>query len=194
MKRIVTLVIAVAGLLVSSPSYAVLIHFVPGSTTVGPGDVFDLDILVSGLGTEIVSAYELDVSYDPTIITATGVTFGSFLGAPLDSLTDFILSSGNVNLAELSFLGDDDLVALQPGSFVLATISFLAVAPGTTSLFFEPSPIFEVIDLKGKNAMILEAEAQPGTVIVRQTEPVPEPGTLLLLVGFVGLLAARRRG
>jgi hypothetical protein len=197
MKRIPVLVFtALAALLVvSSPSYAILIHFVPSSTTVDPGDLFDIDVRVSGLGTEIVSAYDLDVSYDPTIVSATGVAFGSFLTAPSpdESLTSFLLTPGNVNFAEVSFLSDDDLAAQQPASFILATISFVAVAPGTTALTFEPSPFFEVIDLKGRNNQILDVESQPGEVTVRQTQAAPEPGTLLLGLGFLGLLAVRRR-
>ena len=82
-------------------------------------------------------------------VNAVGLTFGSGLGGPLDSLQDFNFLAGAVDFAEVSFLADADLGQLQGNTVLLATLMFQAVAPGTATLSF----LSGADDVKGLNAL-----------------------------------------
>lgn len=96
-----------------------------------------VDVVVGNLGGDIVSAYDLDVSYDALVLTFTGFIFGSELGDPaaIDPITllpsEFFgdaldsVPGGLVDLWGLSFLSDASLFGLQDGNSVtLATLLF----------------------------------------------------------------------
>ena len=179
-----------------STASAIMIDFLPSSTSVEVGAAFDVDVVISDLiaAGEIVSAYDLTVSYDNTSILATGVIFGSLLDDPLFpgfTLQDSDLTTaGQVNFAELSFLFDFELAAQQPDSFTLATLSFDALSAGSSLLLFEPDPNFG-IDIKGNAANVLAVTAGIGSVTVNEpVVAVPEPSSLslfglaLLMIGM----------
>jgi hypothetical protein len=160
------------------------------------GDVVNVEVVVSGLSSleEILSAFDLDVTYNNAIVDATGVTFGPHLGdeALLEVMNSSVLSAGRIDFAALSLLLDGDLYLMQPDPIVIATLSFVAVAPGTTPLLFDPTTPPGIL-LVSWNAMPLDLDlitALPGEITVRERVPTPEPSTLLL--GLVGLLAVRR--
>ncbi|RNC65601.1 MAG: hypothetical protein ED859_17430 [Desulfuromonadales bacterium] len=70
------------GLLAAVPAMAITIGFQPAAQTVGLGNSVSVDIVASLGSNEIVAAYDLDLSYDSTILSATNVTFGTMLGDP----------------------------------------------------------------------------------------------------------------
>jgi hypothetical protein len=196
MKAIRNLFLAAA--LTAFSASAATISLVPASPAVGLGDPFVLDIVVGGLGnfaSPSLSAWLLDLSYDPTLfsITDLDVAFGSFLGDPvLDTLTlvDTTTTPGIVTLDQVSFLFDFELIALQPSSFTLATLTFTGIDFGT--------------GVFGINFADLSNEAFPSESIpldeplaaTGQVSPsaVPEPGTLSLLgLGILALAAGMRR-
>ena len=110
--------IFIFGSLYMGPSSAVSLNFSPSTTTFNVGDSFDVAVVISDLyaadsSREIVSAFDLDVLYDPAVLNATGVTFGTSLGVntstdPFDFFSDAliasILSPGRIDFAESSFL------------------------------------------------------------------------------------------
>lgn len=172
-------------------SHAISIGFSPFSQDVAAGGSLQVDIVISDLGGEIVSAFDLDMIYDPSILSATGVSFGDILngGDPFFSFQDSDISTpGLVDLAELSLLSDIDLGAIQPDSFILATLSFDTLSPGASSLNF----VFNSFnDVKGANAQVLPLVVGAGNVTV--VASVPEAGASLLLgVGLFGLALSRR--
>ena len=98
-------------------------------------------MVVSGLGggDSSISAYDLDISFDSSLLTFDSVEFGALLGGPADSFQDSgLLGAGVLDLAELSLLGAGDLDALQPDSFVLATLHFTPIAPGDDLADLQP--------------------------------------------------------
>lgn len=140
----------------------------PPSQTVEVGQPVTVDILVTGLDAtgvqEIVSAFDLDVRYDPAILELSGATFGIGLGnGTSSSLQDSASTPGVVDLAEVSLLSDAALESMQPGSFRLATLSFNAIKKGTSPLTF----VFDgVNDVKGSEAQMLILEARNGSATV----------------------------
>jgi hypothetical protein len=152
------------------------------------GDTFSVAVLVNGLDPEIVSAFDLDVVFDPALLEATDVVFGSSLGGSADSASGFVLAPGRIDLFELSFLFDEPLAARQGQSVPLATLEFTARGLGVATLAFD-AETQPGIDVKGLEALRLQFETV-GTAAVRideRTAQVTEPGTLGL--GVLGLLA-----
>jgi hypothetical protein len=89
----------------------------------------------------------------------------------MEALTDFTFMSGAVEFAEVSLLSPAQLDALQPANFSLATITFTALASGTSSLSFLEATVDDAFGNK-----------------------IPEPGTLVLLcIGVFGLVGYRLR-
>ncbi len=163
--------------LLAFPASAIMLNFTPSSPyTVNTGDIFNVDVTITDLGSEIVSAYDLDVKFDATLLNATGVSFDQWLGdASLFELLESGLwdnSGGLVDFAAVSLLADSDLATLQGplgGSIQLATLSFTAIQTGVAKLDFLWGP---GNDVKGANN--------------QQIYPAPEPPlTLLLMVGFL---------
>ena len=175
LARIVILAVALAG---AVPAHAISIDLVPSQATFNAGDIVTVDVVISGStanGPPSVGTFDLDVAYDSGLLGALGVAFGLLLGDPglFEALTDFNLLAGTVDLAELSLLTPAELDALQPDTFALATLTFIALAPGEAS--FEFTQV--IVDDAFGNLLI--------------GNKVPEPATPALLLGALVLLAAR---
>jgi len=182
-------------LCVPSLSQAIMIEIAPPVTTVQEGGSFDVSILVSGLeqdgNDEIVSAFDLFIDYDPTVIAANSVVFGSELGGILNG--DFI-SPGQVEIFEISLFDDEFLAATQGDSVLLAVLTFDALAAGTSSLVFgQPLPFLPPVDVKGRDGAVLDLAVNTARVIV-EPAAIPEPTSLALLgLGLFVMGALRRR-
>ncbi len=186
---VIAILFGASCLLVPS-AQAISLDFVPASQEVVVGTSVSVDIVISGLDLagEIVSAFDLDVTYDSTVLQATGVTFGTSLGDPFffDVVEDSDTSTaGVVDFAALSFLSNLDLADLQGDSVTLATLSFDSIGVGTSSLAFILNALN---DVKGLDPFIpLTLTTGTGSVTA-----VPEPGTILLFASGLGGLAGLR--
>lgn len=203
MKKITMhcLLISMVSLVPVSSVQAIFINLNPPSQSANLGDMPTVDIVISGLeeGTldEIVSAFDLDISFDQDVLAAKDPIFGSFLGDPLLAevlfSSDIVSTPGIIDLAGLSLLSDDALAAVQPDSFVLATLAFTAIGAGTSPLSFISDPLFG-LDIKGRNAAILGDLAADTASINVSGAPVPESSvTLLLGIGLLLLISNWRR-
>lgn len=160
----------------------------PGMVKVG--DSFTVDVVVSGITTEIISAWDIDVAFDNTLVDNNVVTYVSVpkMGgvANTDYGADF--SDGLTDAFVLSYLSDADLQTEQctpncAPTFTLASFGFTALVDG--------APIISLVnwgrenDIKGGNA----------EQIFPPTE-IPEPASLALVsLALAGLVtpALRRR-
>ena len=180
------------------PANAISIGFQPVFQPVNLTDTFEVDVVISGLSSaqEIVSAFDLAVTYDPGIINATAVTFGTRLGdlSALEADSGFTPGAGRIEFFESSFISDADLLSSQPDSFILATLSFSTLAAGTTPLLFDPivipgNVLYPGINVVGLDAIDLNPDVGSGSVtIIGQSSQVPAPDALwLIIIGLISL-------
>jgi hypothetical protein len=174
---------------------AITVSVDPATQTIGAGSSTQVALTISGLGigaAPSLSTYDLNVAYDPSIITLTGVTFGDpVLGDQLDlfSLGSLTSSSdsplGTINVFELSFDNPSDIDALQANAFTLATLSFNTLASGTSSL------ALTINVLGDANGDPLTASTISSSITV---SAVPVPAAVWLFgSGLLGLIGVARR-
>lgn len=161
--------------------------------TVVNGGTVSVDVVVGDLGNQIVSAYDLDVSYDTGALVFSDLTFGTGLGGSDDVVEGFDDSlAGLLDFFSVSLLSDADLFSLQGGGPVtLATLAFTGDDASSLAFINWGTNLGTDItnDVKGRlNRVII-----PGAVV-----PVPEPATyalvgLALAGAFVPGALRRRR-
>lgn len=184
---------------------AAIISLVPAAPTVSAGSSFVIDVFISDLGdlaAPSVAGFDLEVLYDPAVLTATGVTFGDpILGDQLDLFglgfpftgTD-LATPGIAAFDELSLNSTADLDGNQPGAFVLARIDFtalVATAPGS------PSPV----SVDPATALVIDGPGDPidlqfvdaAVTVVDAPATVPAPAPLALMLTALGAAVCRRR-
>lgn len=182
MKRILTAVLGLCFFIAALPSHALMLSLTPTSQSVTSGQNLQFSLIATG-GSGLqnsLSVYDVDVSFDPTLLNFTGAVFGDpVLGNQLDltglgTFTDVVIGAGSVNLFELSFDDPTDLATLQAANFTLATLNFTGLASGTAAL--------------GLNINVLADES--GNAL----NAVPEPSALALaMIGLFALVTVRAR-
>jgi hypothetical protein len=199
-RRLLAVLGAALLALTSTQAAALFLSLDPSAQNASPGDPVSLDLVVSGLGDfapDSLGAFDVDIGYDPAALVFTGYTLGSLLGDPfLFEALDLSLGDLGVviNLAEVSLLSDSELDALQPASFVLATLDFtvLTLSPGSSTLVTIDN-VYAIGDAFGQP---LPVDGTNDAVISNPSGNIPEPSILALMslgLGLAGLDMARRR-
>jgi hypothetical protein len=162
---------------------------------VGQGNIFEVNLTVSGLGNGTapsLGVFDTDILFNPLLLGFSSVSFGDpLLGDQLDlfsvgAITQTTTSSGLVNLFELSIDSPGDLNSLQADAFILATLKFDALAPGTAEFGISVNAFGDALG----NPLQIDSIISDRVEIA----PVPEPSTFLLLsVSFAGCMIIRRR-
>lgn len=192
--------LALAGSL-TTEAQAITIGFNPDTGTVTLGDSFAIDVVVSGLpeaqfGAEVVSAFDLDVLYDASVLTATDFQFSDALGAiGIDALTSAWLEPGRVDFASLSFLDPASLLSLQNvEQLVLGRLLFEAIGIGSSLLTFDTatSPGAQLVGSDPFTSLPL-TDIGAAQISVIGPVSVPEPTTLWLMLSGVALMVWSRR-
>ncbi|HLJ17421.1 MAG TPA: cohesin domain-containing protein [Bryobacteraceae bacterium] len=160
------------------------ISVLPAAPTETVGQSFTLSVDISGASD--LYGYQFDLGFDSTVLKATSVTDGAFLGT--GGPTIFI--PGTINNVAGSITANADIlngaVSGVNGNGDLLDVSFQALAAGSSSV-----QLFNLIALDSLGLGLTETTSN-STVTVTG---IPEPGTWLLLgSGAAGLFAFRRRG
>jgi hypothetical protein len=200
---------AAACSLLGAPVAAAVVSITPSLSNQVSGSAFTLDVNVSGLGTEIVSVFDLNIYFDPAVLKGASYTLGAGLGGPWTDLGATLPGTFDLfafsNLVDpLDPLTDDALAALQSdGGFTLATLSFEAVGDGVSQVYFGLGA--NERDIVGRNAQFLGVQYLGACVAVNGPAggpnvcriDVPEPSTYALaglaLAGMLAPMALRRR-
>ena len=158
----------------------------PGTQTelaVEVNDVFDVDLVITGVEDPGLNGFQLDLLFDPAVLQLLSADDGDFLPAPVSIANDIDNVAGSLLFSSLT----PSPIGVS-GDGVLATLAFQALAGGTSLLELDDvqlsAPFGVAIPLGG----IEEAR-----VLVQSA--VPEPTVLSLFAAALMLTAfARRRG
>jgi hypothetical protein len=157
--------------------------------TVGQGSTFTVGVTISGA----VNLYDfqLDLSFNPSVLSATGVSEGVFLSS--GGATFFIPGTIDNTDGLITLNADTLLTAISgvSGGGTLLDFDFTAIGSGTSGLGIQN------VILQDSNGAILGDTVTNGSVTVQSgTVVTPEPSSLLLFgMGALtlGLLLVKRR-
>lgn len=171
-----------------SQSKAVTIGFEPKTQNIFLGSTINIDLFIWDFGDHTspsLSVFDIDVSYNTMVLSFIDYKLSSHLG-DISSCEALDLSygeqqHGTINLANLSLLSPDELNSFQPSEFAFATLTFKAIAPGSSKLNFTNA------SLGDEQRDCLDIQIEPGNINV-----VPTPATILLLGSSFACLITER--
>lgn len=190
-------IVASAAMAVVCNVYALSIDLLPTSVTKPVGSFVTFDLVASDFTPQIVSTYDVDLTFDPSILQYTSATSGNSLGTGADFLATGGL--GSVNLFELAFDLDAALEAAQgSGPLTLAHITFRGIAAGTSMLQLSFNALGGRTDsttFVTDNLLLGGPTIGSAAATIEPRAALPEPGTLLMLATGTLLLgfASRRK-
>jgi Cohesin domain/PEP-CTERM motif len=166
----------------------------PAASNASVGDSFTLDVDITG-ATDLYD-FEFDIGFNPSVLSVTGVTEGSFLPDGNGGEPTFFLPGTIDNVGGSVSFNADTLLGPPPGvtgDGTLMVIDFTAIGAGTSAVTIENNADLFFQDSSGD---ILDPTLENGMVTVAGATAVPEPSALsLLAIGIVGLMGfAKRRG
>jgi hypothetical protein len=177
--------------LIVTQAGASLLTFDLNEASIELGDTIDVDIVVSELSGENISAFEFDVIFDESVLAFELYSLSDSLGslASLDAydLSSGYLGSGSINLKVASTLFD---FSFQSDNMTLATLTFTGLASGISSLDFDQVAVM--------NDIGDSLTAIPVGSSLEVVNPVPLPSTVLLMatsliLGFIAVTKKNSR-
>jgi hypothetical protein len=191
------LLLFIATMFITPPAKASLITLETDVSSVFLGEQIDVNIWIRDLGSDFVSAFSLDLLFDSSLVSVNAASsfFGDKLGDGIDSIQDIFDFGGIINVAELSFLLDAELDALQQAAgvridFLLATLVFDTGALGVANFSLDFDPLFAGV--VGEAGVLLDSElpsqALQVAIVARPANPVSAPSTLGMLLSLAGIV------
>lgn len=177
-------------LVVPGAASAYTLSFVPSAQAVGLGGLASVAVRISGVTPQLPGSpgglgdYDFEVVFDPAIVAFDSATDAGALGLAV-GLDVALLAPGRLNLSAFSLEDPADLLAIQSDSMLLLTLAFSGIGLGISPLDFDNITVGDVLGTSRP------ATANSGSITV-VAAPLPEPGTLALLVG-AGLIVFGRR-
>lgn len=175
--------IVFAALMLASDALAdsTTLNAVANQATVSSGASLSVNVNISNVAD--LYDYQLDLTFNPNVVSAIGVTEGAFLQS--GGSTFFILGTIDNSAGSITFNVDTLLSAISgvTGGGTLVVFDFTALSPGTSTFTIEN----EI--LQDSTGAVLSDATTSGSVTVQGSTAVPEPsGLLLLSVGALGLV------
>lgn len=153
-----------------SDFHTLSVAFTPSATTIPVTGTLTLTITAPGLEgvapTQIVSAFDLDILYNPAVLQLTGVAFGPSLTPSLQRSS--IATPGVADLVEVSLQSDALLQQVQPDTVVIATLTFTAIGQGASTIALGADLHFGR-DVKGLGAQVLPVALAGATATITVT-------------------------
>lgn len=184
------------GLSLSLNANAISIELIADQTAVNIGDNIEVQVRISGLSdasAPALGAYDVNFNYDASLFNFNSILWGdSTLGNQLDlsgfgSLQDSSGGFGWLSALEISFDDAADLELLQAGEFTLFSVLLNAIAIGGGNFSLTTNAIG---DAYGNDLLI---DTVTGTAVVIGNISIPEPSSLLLLLGMLAVIALRAK-
>src|SRR3954469_15573554 len=97
---------AVLAALFASSVHAAVLTLSPQTQDVEQGNVAAVNVLVTGLSSQRIGAYDFWVNFNEDVLDLLSVDPGPSLGQPFDSLLLTTVDAGRIDVAEVSLLAD----------------------------------------------------------------------------------------
>jgi general secretion pathway protein D len=160
-----------------------MLSFEPTTTTVAAGEAVTLTAGISG--GSALSAFQFDVTFDPSVLSVVDITEGTFLSGA--GPTFFLPGTVNNSAGTVQFVADTLLGPTSAtGDGSLASITFDAIGKGASTVNFANVLL---VDSAGN---LEESGTALGTVTVTGTAATPEPSSLGFLVAAMAALCVVR--
>jgi hypothetical protein len=172
---------------------APVVTFTPSTQQAAVGDMVQVDVFISGLGDEVLSAFDLNFLWNGGVMgsfrSIDATTAQQQLGGANTTWAIDVASPGEWGLQISSLLSDAELAAAQDNEFLLATFSFRADADGATTFGLGPDLDFQR-NFVGLNFESLNVDIGSACIAVGtgRCTTVPEPASSGL--AGIALLAA----
>lgn len=197
-----------AGLLAAQGAHALSVSVDPAVLSAPSGSALAFNVRISDLGTEVLSTYDISVSFDAAILSLSSVNFGTAMNlGVLDTVNQVRTNGlGSVNLADTASAGEAALLANQADSFVLFSLNFTGIGVGTSAInltanilgghsdpdaFGDLFPVQLQADVIGGRAVVTQGDGGGGGEVGNVPEPTSFALAGLALLGLIG--ASRKR-
>jgi|GEM_PF-1347930 len=177
----------------------IIVSLVPSATHINIGEFVNIELRISGLADEILSAFDADLFFDPNVLNSASVTFfpGNFTtGSDYYFQADF--AGPYTEFMAGSLHDDDTLAGFQQNSFTIGYWTFEGTDNGISLLDLGADLDFER-NFVGRRFQTLDVTVQGTCVAVGDGQcpdrVVPEPAAygLLGMAALLGGLATSRR-
>lgn len=196
MKSLLTrLALAVAATAaMASAGASVVVNFTPASAHIAVGEVTRVDVRISGLGSQVLTAVDLDFFMNASVAYWQQANFTELfydLGAPDAAYEWTVVSPGQVGIRIWTLLSDDALASLQGDNLLIAAFDFVGKADGNSRFVLGDEPGQR--SFIGRNGTALDVAIGSACIAVGSGScSVPEPasyglaGLALLAAGAAG--------